>query len=188
MKKLIIDNYDSFTYNLYHLFGGADIIRNDELTLDEIKSRQYTHIIISPGPGSPDKKEYFGVCSEVITELGKTIPVLGICLGLQGIWHYYGGSIIKAKNKMHGKTSSVQHSGKDIFREIPQDFTVMRYHSLIAEPTSKPDCLEIIASTKDDLEIMAIKHKEYPVYGVQFHPESFATEYGESLIKNFLEL
>jgi anthranilate synthase component 2 len=188
MKKLIIDNYDSFTYNLYHLIGGADIIRNDELTIDEIIDRKYSHIFISPGPGSPNNKKYFGVCSEVILRLGKRTPILGICLGMQGIWHSYGGSISKSKNKMHGKTSIIEHNSQYIFNNINRDFEAMRYHSLVVNKKSKPNCLDIIATSKDDLEIMAIKHKRYPIYGIQFHPESFATEFGKEIIKNFLEL
>lgn len=188
MKKLIIDNYDSFTYNLYHLAGGADIIRNDELTLNEIKNRNYSHIFISPGPGSPDKKEYFGICPEVITDIGMNTPILGVCLGLQGIWHCFGGSVVSANQKKHGKTSIIQHSRKTIFQGVPQNIKVMRYHSLIADPETKPNNIKIIATTFDNKEIMAIQHTLYPIFGVQFHPESFATEYGKLLVQNFLKL
>lgn len=186
MKKLIIDNYDSFTYNIFHLVGGADIIRNDELSLEEIKARNYTHIIISPGPGSVTDPKYFGVCNDVIEQLGKTVPVLGICLGMQGIWHCFGGRVIPAALKRHGKTSTVTHTGKGIFLGIPQHINVMRYHSLVADPSQMPPLLEVTARTDDGVEIMGIQHSLYPIYGVQFHPESFATEYGKKIIDNFL--
>jgi len=196
MKVLIIDNYDSFTFNLYQYIGELlqnrekdfvlDVVRNDELTLEEITNRNYDKIIISPGPGDAADKAYFGVCAQVITNLGKTIPVLGVCLGMQGIAHYFGGKVVRADKPMHGKTSIISHDGKGVFKNIPQDVEVMRYHSLIVQQDSLPDVLEITATAKDTGEIMGLRHKEYPIEGIQFHPESFATEAGKLLLKNFL--
>ena len=203
MKVYIIDNYDSFTYNLYQFVGEIltaeqskgtiekfDIIvkRNDEVTLDDIQQAKPDRIIVSPGPGSPDDETYFGICAEVIKTLGKTIPLLGVCLGMQGITHVFGGKVVKAHLPMHGKISPVDHNGKGVFANIPDQVEVMRYHSLIAEQNSMPDCLAITASVGNgvEYEIMGIEHKEYPIHGIQFHPESFATECGKELIKNFL--
>ena len=196
MKVLIIDNYDSFTFNLYQDVGQLlsltkkpfklDVIRNDELTLCEIQNRDYDKFIISPGPGDAKDKEYFGVCSQVILELGKTKPVFGVCLGMQGICHYFGGKVVKAKNIMHGKTSTIKHKEQGVFKGLPQDLEVMRYHSLVAQVDSIPNCLEITATTNDDGEIMGLKHVNYPISGVQFHPESFATEGGKQILSNFL--
>ncbi len=203
MKILIIDNFDSFTYNLYQSVGsiltnsnepfGLVVKRNNEITVNEIKSSHYTHIIISPGPGDPSDSAYFGVCAEVITKIGKYIPVLGVCLGMQGIGHYFGGHIIKAKLPMHGKTSIISHDGQGVFKGIPRNIQVMRYHSLVAEPQSLPSCLEITAAVikknkQNPTEIMGLRHKDYPIEGVQFHPESFATEYGTQLLRNFLKI
>jgi len=195
MKVLIIDNYDSFTYNLYQLVGEVlereikdfvlDVFRNDGISVDQIKKDSYEKIIISPGPGDPSDKNYFGVCADVLTELGKVIPVFGVCLGMQGIGHYYGGKVSKASKVMHGKTSIITHANKGLFEGLPQDLEVMRYHSLIVEKDKLPDELEILA-TSEDGEIMGLGHKKYPIFGVQFHPESFATEGGKQIIKNFL--
>jgi anthranilate synthase/aminodeoxychorismate synthase-like glutamine amidotransferase len=195
MKILIIDNYDSFTYNLYQLVGQIleekkdsfilDVFRNDEITLDQIKKARYQKIIISPGPGDPADKNYFGVCAEVLISLGKTTAVLGVCLGMQGLGHYYGGKVLRAKNVMHGKTSIIKHEGKGLFKSLPQDLEVMRYHSLIVEKENLPLGLEIVA-TSEDGEIMGLAHKKYPISGVQFHPESFATEGGKKILENFL--
>jgi anthranilate synthase component 2 len=196
MRVLIIDNYDSFTFNLYQDVGRIltltkkpfelKVIRNDELTLQEIKDLNYDKFIISPGPGDSKDKEYFGVCSQVILEIGKTKPVFGVCLGMQGICHYFGGKVVKANNVMHGKVSTIKHTAKDVFRGLPQSIEVMRYHSLVAQKETIPDCLEITAITEDDGEIMGLKHKNFPISGVQFHPESFATEGGLQILKNFL--
>jgi anthranilate synthase component II len=185
-KILIIDNYDSFTYNLVHMVPNSVVIRNNELTLEQIKAQKFDKIIISPGPGSPDDPKYFGVCSEVILQLGKTIPILGICLGMQGISHFFGGEVKSAKNKMHGKISTINHTQNSIFANIPNNINIMRYHSLVV--SNLPDCLEILATSADDREIMAIRHTKYPIFGVQYHPESFASQYGEELINNFLNL
>lgn len=196
MKILIIDNYDSFTYNLYQYIGEIlqgklesftiDVIRNDQKTLDEIKKEKYDKIIISPGPGDPADKAYFGVCAEVITNLGKNTPVLGVCLGMQGMAYYFGGKVIRAKLPMHGKVSLIKHDGKGVFRNLPQNLEVMRYHSLVADPTSLPDCLEITSRSLDSNEVMGLRHKSHPVEGIQFHPESFATEGGKQILTNFL--
>lgn len=196
MKILIIDNYDSFTFNLYQYVGEIlnakkekltlDVVRNDEITIQEIAKRKYEKIIISPGPGDPSDSQYFGVCAKVLTEIGKQIPVLGVCLGMQGMAHYFGGKVIRAKVPMHGKTSRIRHDEKGIFKEIPQDIEAMRYHSLIAEKETLPECLKITALSMDTEEIMGLRHTKYPIEGVQFHPESFATEGGKLLLTNFL--
>ena len=198
MKILILDNYDSFTYNLYQYVGELlssskepftlDVVRNDAVTLDEIQERKYDRIIISPGPGDPSDKKYFGVCSGVITQLGKTTPVLGVCLGMQGIAHYFGGRVVRAAVPMHGKTSIIQHDGKGVFAGLPQGLEVMRYHSLIADAASLPACLEVSARAGDTGEVMGLRHREYPIEGIQFHPESFATQGGHEMLKNFLDL
>lgn len=197
MKVLLIDNYDSFTYNLYQYTGEIlengkipftlDVIRNDEATLEEIVAKKYTHVIISPGPGDPKDREYFGVCSDVILNLGRHTPVLGVCLGMQGIAHYFGGKVIRARVPMHGKTNKIWHDEKGIFVGLPQDLEVMRYHSLVVEEATLPDCLEITAKVNEaNGEIMGLRHKVYPIEGIQFHPESFATEGGMQMLKNFL--
>lgn len=194
MKILLVDNYDSFTYNLYQYVGELleakklqftlDVVRNDKITVSEIKKKEYEKIIISPGPGDPSDKAYFGICNEVITDIGKKIPVLGVCLGMQGIAFSFGGQVIKAKLPMHGKVSVINHDGKGIFKGLPQGLEVMRYHSLIAEKTSLPKVLEISAEVGG--EIMGLRHKTYPIEGIQFHPESFATEGGKKMLSNFL--
>ena len=196
MKILIIDNYDSFTFNLYQYIGEVlidkgkkfrlDVLRNDEITTEEIKKRRYDKVIISPGPGDPSDPAYFGVCAEVLTQVGKETPVLGVCLGMQGMAHYFGGKVIRAKHPMHGKTSIIEHDGIRVFNGIPQNIEVMRYHSLIAEKVTLPDCLKITAISQDTEEIMGLRHKTYPIEGIQFHPESFATDGGKLLLANFL--
>ena len=195
MKVLIIDNYDSFTYNIYQYVGElllagekgvVDVIRNDAITLTEIKKRNYDRIIISPGPGDPTDNKYFGVCADVIKELGKETPVLGVCLGMQGIVSVFGGAVVRAKKPMHGKRSAILHDEKGVFTSLPQDLDGMRYHSLIADKERLPACLTITATAKDTGEIMGIRHKEYPIEGIQFHPESFATEAGKQMLENFL--
>lgn len=196
MKILLIDNYDSFTYNLYQYIGEIlqnknqtfvlNVVRNDQITLNEIRKAKYDKIIISPGPGDPKDKKYFGVCGQVITELGKTIPVLGVCLGIQGIAYYFGGKVIRAKIPMHGKTSIIRHNQTGVFKGLPQNLEVMRYHSLVADKFSLPNSLEITSTSQDTLEIMGLKHKKYPIEGIQFHPESFATEGGKQILTNFL--
>jgi anthranilate synthase/aminodeoxychorismate synthase-like glutamine amidotransferase len=188
MKILIIDNYDSFTYNLVQLVGKfvSDIIveRNDKVTIDEIKKMSPNKIIISPGPGKPEDSK---ISLDIIKELGSSIPILGVCLGHQAIGAVFGGKITYAPTLMHGKTSQVVHDNKSIFHDIPQNFEAGRYHSLIIDKDTLPDVFKISASTKDDV-IMAIRHKQYPIEGIQFHPESILTPQGENIIKNWLEL
>lgn len=183
---IVIDNYDSFTYNLVQYLGelGAEIrvFRNDQVTLDEIRALKPDHIVISPGPGDPDDG---GISNQVIRELGPTIPVLGVCLGHQCIGHVYGGKVSRAPRLMHGKTSSIYHKGKGLFDGIPSPFRATRYHSLIVEDPL-PDCLEVTAFTRDG-EVMGLRHKAYPVVGVQFHPESILTEHGKRILQNFLD-
>lgn len=196
MNYLIIDNYDSFTYNLYQDLakvlskvdskGTIDVIRNDELRLEEIKARNYDRIIISPGPGSPDDVAYFGVCSDVITKLGPRIPILGVCLGMQGIAYCFGARIIRANVPMHGRTSRIVHDKQGVFSGLPQGLEVMRYHSLIVDKDSLPTDIVVSATDEKTGEIMGVRHRTYPIQGVQFHPESFASEGGETLLENFV--
>lgn len=231
MKILIVDNYDSFTYNLYQYTGELmkaqekgfrlDVYRNDEITVKEIQEKKYNRIIISPGPGSPDDSQYFGVCAEVLTRVGQEIPVFGVCLGMQGMAHSFGGRVIRAPLPMHGKTSLIMHDGKGVFKGLPQGIAVMRYHSLVADASTLPEMLEVTASViqpvdttvttdireipfeKKQLEsvnsgmlkrevlnsggeIMGLRHTKYPIEGIQFHPESFATEGGKTMLLNFL--
>ncbi|MED5586377.1 MAG: aminodeoxychorismate/anthranilate synthase component II [Verrucomicrobiota bacterium] len=187
---LVIDNYDSFTYNLVQYFGelGADIEirRNDKVTVDEIKDLAPEKICISPGPCTPNEA---GISCEVIREFGPSIPMLGVCLGHQSIGQVYGGEIIRAERLMHGKTSPISHAGQGVFSGIPSPFEATRYHSLIIRRDSFPDCFEITAEAEtEEREIMGLKHKEYPIHGVQFHPESILTGEGMKLLKNFLEM
>ena len=196
MRVLILDNFDSFTYNLYQLVGeildarkepfSIDVFRNNEITLKGIKAAKYDRIIISPGPGSPDDEKYFGVCKDVLLDVGKTVPTLGVCLGMQGIAHYYGGKVVRAKLPMHGKTSSITHDGKGVFAGLPQNIEVMRYHSLVVTGLPKALKVSAVTSGKGEKEIMGLRHATYPIEGIQFHPESFATEGGKKIIENFL--
>ncbi len=190
MKFLIIDNYDSFVYNIAQYLGelGVDceVIRNDKITIEEIKERKYDGIIISPGPGTPDDKKYFGICSDVIKDIGKLIPILGVCLGHQGIISSFGGKVTNAGCVRHGKTSPVKHSNSELFKGVKNPFKATRYHSLVGDKTIIPDCLEITAQAEDDGEVMAIRHKEYLIEGVQFHPESIMTEDGKKILANFI--
>lgn len=192
MKTLIIDNYDSFTYNIYQLVAEINqetpiVITNDQLSWEELTSLNFDNIIISPGPGNPQKEEDFGICKRVLLELD--IPLLGICLGHQGLAYYYGGKIINAPEPYHGRISEIYHQGDTIFRGIPSPFKAVRYHSLIVDnnPSEFPEDLEIIATTLDGL-IMAIKHKEKPFWGVQFHPESICSQFGRDILVNFNQL
>lgn len=183
---LLIDNYDSFTYNLYQYIGEfaeVKVIRNDALTIDDIKKLNPNGIVISPGPGTPDD---VGISIDVIQKLGDKYPILGICLGHQSIAQAYGGKVVRADEIYHGKTSKISVKGKKIFEGIPRKIEVMRYHSLVVENKSLPECLEVIGSTVEDNVIMAIKHKEYDVYGLQFHPESIYTPKGKHIISNFV--
>ena len=185
---LMIDNYDSFTYNLVQYFGelGQDIrvFRNDKININRIKKLKPQKIVISPGPGRPENA---GISCEVIKTFAGKIPILGVCLGHQAIGYVYGGRIVVAKKLMHGKTSRIYHNKKTIFKGIPNPFEATRYHSLIVEKISLPECLEITAWTKES-EIMGLKHKRSPLWGVQFHPESILTKVGKDILKNFLNL
>jgi anthranilate synthase component 2 len=192
MKTLLIDNYDSFVYNLVQQVGelGSEplVYRNNKITLNEVTKLNADNIIISPGPGIPSEKKYFGICSEIIRNLSPTIPTLGVCLGHQGIIHGYGGNIIKAGRLMHGKVSMIKHDGEKIFEGLKNPFIATRYHSLVGERLSIPKELKISANSEDDNEIMAIRHEKHPVNGIQFHPESILTKEGGKLIRNFLKM
>jgi anthranilate synthase component 2 len=184
---LMIDNYDSFTYNLVQYFAelGAEVAvyRNDAITLEQIAELQPQHIVVSPGPCTPNEA---GISVPLIQNFAGRIPILGVCLGHQSIGQAFGGRIIHAKQLMHGKTSAIHHHGASVFRGLPDPFTATRYHSLVIERASLPDCLEITAWT-DDGEIMGVRHKTLAVAGMQFHPESILTEHGHDMLKNFLE-
>lgn len=191
MKVLVIDNYDSFVYNLVQYIGelGAETVvyRNDQITLDQAVKLKPDRIVISPGPGNPEDEKYFGVCTKILQTLSPVIPTLGVCLGHQGIINAYGGKIIPAKKLLHGKTCTIKHNQKALFVGVRNPLTATRYHSLAGERESIPDCLQITAESVEDGEIMGIRHVEYPIYGVQFHPESILCEDGKLIIKNFLE-
>jgi anthranilate synthase component 2 len=184
---LMIDNYDSFTYNIVQYFGelGEDVrtVRNDEISLEQIADMNPDRICISPGPKSPKDA---GVSVDVLKEFKGKLPILGVCLGHQAIGEAFGGRIIRAKQVMHGKTSKIAHTGEGVFKGLPSPFTVIRYHSLAIERASLPSCLEVTAWT-DDGEIMGVRHKEFDIEGVQFHPESILSEHGHAMLKNFLE-
>jgi len=184
---LLIDNYDSFTYNLYQYFSElgqeVKVARNDKITLDEIEALSPDRIVISPGPSHPLNA---GISNDVIRRFGARLPLLGVCLGHQCIAHSYGGSVVKAGRIMHGKASQIEHSKQGIFKGLPHPFTAIRYHSLAVEEENLPDCF-IITARSTDGTIMGIKHKEHPVEGIQFHPESFMTEHGKELLSNFLK-
>jgi anthranilate synthase/aminodeoxychorismate synthase-like glutamine amidotransferase len=185
---LILDNYDSFTYNLVQYFGelGAEmkVFRNDVITVEEVKALKPERICISPGPRTPNEA---GISCELIQELGATIPILGVCLGHQSIGQVYGGDVVRADRLMHGKTSPIHHASRSIFGGMPSPFEATRYHSLIVKRETLPDCLEITAWTEEG-EIMGLMHKQHPVHGVQFHPESILTQDGKRLLENFLKL
>ncbi|MBS7614503.1 aminodeoxychorismate/anthranilate synthase component II [Candidatus Bathyarchaeota archaeon] len=191
MRVLVIDNYDSFVYNLIQYigeFGAKPIVcRNDKITLEQAVNLRPERVVISPGPGTPEDKRYFGVCSEILKFLGPRIPVLGVCLGHQGIISTFGGKIMRAKRLMHGKTSLVRHDGGGIFRGLENPLVAARYHSLVGDMDSLPSCLKVTAETVDDGEIMGVRHVKYPIEGVQFHPESILTASGKMIIKNFLK-
>lgn len=184
---LMIDNYDSFTYNIVQYFGelGEDVrtVRNDEVGIEEIAAMKPSRICISPGPKAPVDA---GVSVDVIRQFQGKLPILGVCLGHQAIGEAFGGRIVRAKEVMHGKTSMIAHTGVGVFKELPSPFTVIRYHSLAIERASLPSCLEVTAWT-DDGEIMGVRHKEFDIQGVQFHPESILSEHGHALLKNFLQ-
>ncbi len=182
---LVIDNYDSFTYNLVQYLGELNqeiqVFRNDQITVEEIKALKPDHILISPGPGDPDDG---GVSQDVIRELGGEIPILGVCLGHQCIGNVFGGTVTRAPSLMHGKVSKIHHQGDGLFTGLPNPFTATRYHSLVVEDI--PDCLEVTCVTEDEI-VMGLRHKELEIVGVQFHPESILTEGGHQMLQNFLE-
>ena len=187
----MIDNYDSFTYNLVQYLGelGEDVrvFRNDKITIQEIEALRPQRIVISPGPCTPNEA---GISLELIDYYKKRVPILGVCLGHQSIGQAFGGQIVHAKNVMHGKLSRIHHHGTDVFRGLANPFTATRYHSLVVAHDTLPSCLELTAWTEEDdgsIEVMGLRHKEFPVYGVQFHPESILTEHGHVLLKNFLD-
>jgi anthranilate synthase/aminodeoxychorismate synthase-like glutamine amidotransferase len=188
MKLLVIDNYDSFTYNLVQYFGELDVDvvvkRNDEISVNDINKLQPDRICISPGPGRPEKA---GVSSEVIRELGPKVPILGVCLGHQCIAQVFGGEVVRAEKLMHGKTSTIRHTGRGVFKNLAQPLEGTRYHSLIVRRESLPESLEVTAET-DEKEIMGLQHRQYPIHGVQFHPESILTSEGKKLLANFLRI
>ena len=216
MKTVILDNYDSFTFNLYQYLGEIDerpaVFRNDEISVDELRDLAPDRIVLSPGPGHPADPSYFGVCRRVILELGPTIPILGVCLGHQGIIQAFGGRVVRAERVVHGKTSHVYHDGRGILAGLPQRFRAMRYHSLVGARDGFPKCLLVTAwtgggewgvgsgkpqtnapanltpphSPLTTKTIMGVQHREYPIFGVQFHPESIGTKIGKRLLENFL--
>jgi para-aminobenzoate synthetase component II len=184
---LVIDNYDSFTYNLVQYLGElgeeVKVHRNDEITIQEIEDMAPDHILISPGPCTPNEA---GISLELLQHFKGVIPIFGVCLGHQAIGQAFGGNVIRAERLMHGKTSPIYHNGTSVFEGLESPFTATRYHSLIVERESLPDCLEITAETAEG-EIMALRHKEYPIEGVQFHPESIITDHGHTMLRNFLK-
>jgi anthranilate synthase component 2 len=191
MKVLVMDNYDSFVYNLVQYIGelGGEplVYRNDEITLKKAMKLNPQRIVISPGPGTPEDPHYFGICSAILQNMSDKIPTLGVCLGNQGIISGFGGKIVYARNLMHGKTSLIEHDGKGVFNGIKNPFTATRYHSLVGDQISLPSNIEVTAKSLDDNEIMGIRHIKYPITGLQFHPESILCEDGKKIIKNFLE-
>ena len=190
-RVVILDNYDSFTYNLYQAVAELCdeteplVFRNDAITVAELRALAPDRIIISPGPGSPGQREYFGVCRDVILSLGETIPILGVCLGHLGIIEAFGGVIARAPAPRHGKTSFILHDQAGLFGHLPEPLEVMRYHSLIGDRESLPACLAMTAWTDEGL-VMGVRHREWPLEGVQFHPESIGTEYGKQILWSFL--
>jgi anthranilate synthase/aminodeoxychorismate synthase-like glutamine amidotransferase len=187
---LVLDNYDSFTYNLVQYLGELGenpvVKRNDEITVDDIGTMGVRRMVISPGPCTPSEA---GITVSAIRRWGKTIPMLGVCLGHQAIGEAYGGKVVRARTLMHGKTSRITHDGKGLFANVPNPLEVMRYHSLVVETASLPGELEVVArATADPTEIHAIRHRQYPVWGVQFHPESILTQHGKDILRNFLSL
>lgn len=185
---LVIDNYDSFTYNLVHLIGElgveVEVIRNDRISPSEALSMAPEGIILSPGPCTPNEA---GICLDLIREADGKVPIFGVCLGMQSIGQAYGGNIIRANRLMHGKMSAIEHDATGIFKAIPTPFQATRYHSLVVEDASFPDCLTVTAKT-DDGSLMGLSHKTHPVHGVQFHPESIASEHGDLLMRNFIDI
>ena len=192
MKILVIDNYDSFVYNIAQLLGELKteptVLRNDRVTLEDVRKMDPDAIVISPGPGHPADRRYFGVCTDIIAELGSSVPMLGVCLGHQGIVHAFGGKVINAKKIRHGKTSLIQYTTDRLFEDVKNPFRATRYHSLVADHNTVPSSLEITATAVDDGEIMGIRHRQYLIEGVQFHPESVLTGEGHKMVLNFISM
>jgi anthranilate synthase component 2 len=188
MTLILLDNYDSFTYNLLHYLGElgkqVTVIRNDAITVPELLAHRPEGIVISPGPGTPAES---GICIDLLKAAAGKVPVFGVCLGMQALGEAFGGKVVRAPLPMHGKISLVKHGGKSVFKGLPNPFNATRYHSLIVERATLPDSLEITAETEDGL-IMGLAHKQYNLHGVQFHPESIASEHGHALLKNFLDM
>lgn len=192
MRVLVLDNYDSFVYNIAQLLGELKteptVVRNDKITLDDIIKMDPDAVVISPGPGHPADRKYFGICTDVITELGPKTPILGVCLGHQGIVHAFGGKVINAKKVRHGKTSPILYTQDRLFENVSNPFRATRYHSLVADQKTIPACLEVTASALDDGEIMGIRHRNFMIEGVQFHPESVLTGEGRKILLNFISM
>jgi anthranilate synthase component II len=192
MKILVIDNYDSFVYNIAQLLGELrtepTVLRNDSITLQDVRKMRPDAIVISPGPGHPADRRYFGVCTDIITELGPSVPILGVCLGHQGIVHAFGGKVVNATKIRHGKTSLIHYTADRLFEDVKNPFTATRYHSLVADQNTIPRSLEVTAKALDDGEIMGIRHRQYLIEGVQFHPESVLTGDGRRMLLNFISM
>lgn len=192
MRILVIDNYDSFVYNIVQILGELNIQtlveRNDRIGSSSARKMNPDGIVISPGPGHPADRRYFGNCIDIIVNLGPTTPILGVCLGHEGIVNAFGGSIINAKNIRHGKTSPIEYQSGKLFENISNPFRATRYHSLVADPNNFPFCLEVTAKALDDGEIMGVRHKQYPIEGIQFHPESVLTIDGPMIFQNFISM
>ncbi len=192
MKILVIDNYDSFVYNIAQLLGELAtepiVLRNNILTLRDVRSMNPDAIVISPGPGHPADRRYFGICTDIITELGPAVPILGVCLGHQGIVHAFGGKVINAGRIRHGKTSLIKYTADELFEDVSNPFKATRYHSLVADHNTIPTSLEITARALDDGEIMGIRHRQHLIEGVQFHPESVLTGEGRRMLLNFISM
>jgi anthranilate synthase component II len=192
LRILVIDNYDSFVYNIAQILGklGAQAIvqRNDKLSSASVLEMNPDGIIISPGPGHPADRRYFGNCTDIIVNLGPKTPILGICLGHEGIVNAFGGKIINAKKVRHGKTSPIEYKSSELFKNITNPFKATRYNSLVADPKNIPNCLEVTARALDDSEVMGVRHKQYQIEGVQFHPESVLTAFGPKILQNFINM
>src|SRR5919198_5186144 len=192
MKILVIDNYDSFVYNIAQLLGELKteptVLRNDRVTLEDVRKMDPDAIVISPGPGHPADRRYFGVCTDIIAEFGSSVPMLGVCLGHQGIVHAFGGKVVNATKIRHGKTSLIQYTADRLFEDVENPFTATRYHSLVADQNTVPTSLEVTARALDDGEIMGIRHRQYLIEGVQFHPESVLTGDGRRMLLNFISM
>src|SRR5438094_307398 len=192
MRVLVVDNYDSFVYNIAQRLGELKteptVVRNDKLTINSIKIMDPDAIVISPGPGHPADRRYFGICTDIIAELGPQTPILGVCLGHQGIVHAFGGKVVNAGKVRHGKTSPIEHYQSPLFEGVQNPFRATRYHSLVGDKTVIPDVLRVNAVALDDREIMAVSHKKYLIEGVQFHPESVMTGEGKKILNNFIKL